>query len=335
MLLVDDHTRHKWVYFLKAKSDAPACIRRFVSSFNALASLRSATPVRVVGSLHSDNAGELTSLAFKELLDENLIAQTTCPPHVHQLNGVAERAIRAAMELTRSYLTHSGAQAHHWPYALEMAVDVLNRTSGPVPDRPDGPTSHELVTGERPSVLNIMPFGCRVFALKPREQYSKTTIDPRAWVGINLGRCGRTPGAYYVFVPATGRVHLTSECYFREALFPLRPKGQQIDEHVAVSAPPSLPPQPPASPAPAPPAPVAPPPPAAAAAAALAGSLHDAYASATGGAPCARRVLLLFSGPYYRPDGLARGRLPAQARHRVRPGRQRLRRRGGGARRTQ
>eukprot|EP00966_Prymnesium_polylepis_P038270 887653-Prymnesium_polylepis.1 len=57
-----------------------------------------------------------------------------------------------------------------------------------------------------------MPFGCRAFAVKPREQYSKTDIDPRSWVGVNLGRSLSTPGAYRIYVPDTGRVHSHVRC---------------------------------------------------------------------------------------------------------------------------
>ena len=61
----------------------------------------------VVGSFHTDNAGEFISRDFTEFLAN--IRHTTCPPHVHQLNGVAERAIRSIVELMRSDLTVSGA----------------------------------------------------------------------------------------------------------------------------------------------------------------------------------------------------------------------------------
>ena len=115
LILVDDHTRFKFVYFLKAKSEAPDRVRTFIAAMNAHASSRSASPVRVVGSLHTDNAGEFLSRQFAELLDHELVAQTTCPPHVHQLNGVAERAIQSVMALARSYLTASNVATTHWP----------------------------------------------------------------------------------------------------------------------------------------------------------------------------------------------------------------------------
>ena len=108
LVLVDDHTRFKFVYFMKKKSEAPQKIMKFVAKFNAHASKHASSPVRVVGSLHTDNAGEFLSTEFKYLLDEASIDHTTCPPHVHQLNGVAERAIRSIMDLTRVELLSSG-----------------------------------------------------------------------------------------------------------------------------------------------------------------------------------------------------------------------------------
>ena len=61
LVLVDDHSRFKTVYFMKTKSEAPTHIRSFVAKFNSLLSQGKHEPVRVVGSLHSDNAGEFTS----------------------------------------------------------------------------------------------------------------------------------------------------------------------------------------------------------------------------------------------------------------------------------
>ena len=294
LVLVDDHTRFKFVYFLKAKSEAPEKIRTFIASMNAHASSKSPAPVRVVGSLHTDNAGEFLSRKFTELLDAELVAQTTCPPHVHALNGVAERAISSILALTRSYLTAGNVSASHWTHAMEMAVDVLNRTSGPAADGASGPTSYELLTGDKPRVMGIMPFGCRAFAVKPRNQYSKTTIDPRAWVGINLGRSSRSPGAYKIYVPSAGRIVITSDAYFMEGLYPMRPRGEQHDDLVDH---PTVPdegdaPQPPGTPS------------------RTSGSARQSVASAfheavrDGPAP-SRRVLILFSGPYDRPDGIA------------------------------
>lgn len=63
--------------------------------------------------------------------------------------------------------------------------------------------------------------------------YSKTTLDPRAWVGVNLGRCSTTPNAFKIWCPSIGRVVITSDAYFMEHLYPQRPKGLQVDDEVS------------------------------------------------------------------------------------------------------
>eukprot|EP00965_Chrysotila_dentata_P045699 1518123-Pleurochrysis_carterae.AAC.1 len=87
------------------------------------------------------------------------------------------------MELTRSSLVASGSPIAFWDYAVSHSVDILNRTSGP-PNT--NASSYELLTSEKPRVMSILPFGCRAYAVKPRSSYSKTKMDSRAWVGINL-----------------------------------------------------------------------------------------------------------------------------------------------------
>eukprot|EP00965_Chrysotila_dentata_P096340 3183925-Pleurochrysis_carterae.AAC.2 len=121
------------------------------------------------------------------------------------------------MELTRASLTSSGAPIGFWDYAVTHAVDILNRTSGPPNTLA---SSYELLTGIKPRVMSILPFDRRAYAVKPRVAYSKATMDARAWVGINLGRRVRSPGAYNIWVPNANRIVITSDVYLDELPFP-------------------------------------------------------------------------------------------------------------------
>ena len=313
LVLVDDHSRYKAVFPMRAKSDAPRRIREYVAAFNRLAA-RGGMPIQRVGALHTDNAGEFISGEFTEWLDDNGIAATTCPPHVHALNGVAERAIRSIMECARSCLVASNLPPSFWPYVAEHACDIINRTTGP----PDADmTSWEALTGSKPRIMSILPIGCRAWAVKPRGLISKTNLDTRAFTpGENLGRSSSTPGAYYVWIPEQKKVVCTSDVYFDETLFPRQPlERQRVDEPPPHRAPAdddaacALPPADAAPQAAERPAPPSPPPPT---------TMAEAYADATARraadtrhsarrtiARRSRRVLLLFSGPYRRPDGLA------------------------------
>eukprot|EP00965_Chrysotila_dentata_P013882 460341-Pleurochrysis_carterae.AAC.1 len=103
------------------------------------------------------------------------------------------------MKLARTAMVSSAAPNAFWDYAVHHAVDILNRTTGP----PNSSfSSYELLTGENPRNMSILPFGCRAFAVNPRNAYSKTRLDTHAWVGMNLGRRISSPGAYHIWVPS-------------------------------------------------------------------------------------------------------------------------------------
>eukprot|EP00965_Chrysotila_dentata_P161917 5347570-Pleurochrysis_carterae.AAC.1 len=61
------------------------------------------------------------------------------------------------MELARAAMVSSAAPNAFWYYAVHHAVDILNRTTGP----PNSSfSSYELLTGEKPCIMSILPFGC-------------------------------------------------------------------------------------------------------------------------------------------------------------------------------
>ena len=97
------------------------------------------------------------------------------------------------MEPARVNLVASNLPVAFWAYAAQHTVDVLNRTTGP----PDSDlTSFEVMRGEQPKVMGILPFGCRAHVVRPKEYLRKGDVDAHAWVGANLGRSSSSPGAY-------------------------------------------------------------------------------------------------------------------------------------------
>ena len=108
---------------------------------------------------------------------------------MHQLNGVAERAIRSIMEVVRATKEASGAPVGFWPHLVEHAVDVLNRTTGPPYDgkatNAENGISPEMraythLTAQKPKILTILPVGCRAYAVKPITAYTKSGFESRA-----------------------------------------------------------------------------------------------------------------------------------------------------------
>jgi hypothetical protein len=81
------------------------------------------------------------------------------------------------MEQVRSDLASSHCPITFWDYALEHAADILNRSTSP----PNSDVScYKALTGERPKIMHIMPFGCQSWVVKPPHAISKTNIAPKA-----------------------------------------------------------------------------------------------------------------------------------------------------------
>ena len=167
LVIVDDHSRFISVHFLGRKSDALGEVKKFVAAVNHVSNVGRAQPTQIVGTLHTDNAGEFLSREFGEFLEESVIHHTTCPPHVHSLNGVAERAIRAVVENMRSCIVAGNIPISFWNYVATHSADVLNRTraharhgsqslvhlADRVPSLPDQATSVNLKNLHRSTCL--------------------------------------------------------------------------------------------------------------------------------------------------------------------------------------
>eukprot|EP00965_Chrysotila_dentata_P244433 6205971-Pleurochrysis_carterae.AAC.1 len=173
------------------------------------------------------------------------------------------------MELARSKLTAASAPTTLWDYAIEHAVDVLNRTiyrtSGPSRCR----ASYKILNGVKPSIMPmIMPFGSN--------RACSSAFTPGA-----LPICRE---AYSLWIPASRIVVNTSDVYFDETRFPCPLLGHSASSPAQRDAPLVASPndengkQPLGLPA--------------------AATLASLKAKAT-----PRRVLLLFSGPFCRSEG--------------------------------
>ena len=176
-MLVDDHSRYLAVRLLRKKSEALAGIRSFVAEMNAgMSKVAPEARHAVVGTLHTDNAGEFLSREFAEFLDSELIDQSLCPPHVvHQLNGTAERAIQSIMQQVRSNLVASGAPITFWPYAAIHAVDVLNRVRCPTNS---SKSSYEILTASYPPSWTSCLSDAAYTQSSLRPTYARRTSSP-------------------------------------------------------------------------------------------------------------------------------------------------------------
>ena len=163
------------------------------------------------------NGGELISSRFFEICDKSATTRSFAPAYVHELNGMAERAIGVICTKIRALLLSSGANVKYWVYAATTAVDIHN--SIPSSTRPDS-TPLSRLNGEIPNLLSIMPFGCAAIATVNSANRKKSDMSPRGSAGIHLGRATDTPGAFYILLRDMGRISTTTDVVFNERVFP-------------------------------------------------------------------------------------------------------------------
>nr|GFA01943.1 hypothetical protein [Tanacetum cinerariifolium] len=101
-----------------------------------------------------------------------------------QQNGVAERKICTLIEAARTMLADSLLPTIFWTEAAATACYVLNRV---LVTKPHDKTPYELLTGDKPSISYLKPFGCHVTILytsNPLGKFDKKSNEGtgQAWM---------------------------------------------------------------------------------------------------------------------------------------------------------
>nr|GEV39926.1 ribonuclease H-like domain-containing protein [Tanacetum cinerariifolium] len=99
-----------------------------------------------------------------------------------QQNGVAERKNRTLIEAARTMLADSLLPTIFWSEAVATACYVLNRV---LVTKPHHKTPYELLTGDKPSISYLKPFGCHVTILNTSDTLGK--FDKKSNEGYIVG----------------------------------------------------------------------------------------------------------------------------------------------------
>ncbi|CAL9026795.1 unnamed protein product [Prunus brigantina] len=203
MLLIDDFTRMTWVYFLRYKSDALNCFRKFKS----MVELQSGYKVKCV---RSDKGGEFTSSEFNKLCEDAGIQRQFTMAYTPQQNGVVERKNRIVVEMAKAMLHEKGLPYYLWAEAVHTAVYLLNRC--PTKALRDK-TPFEAYSTRKPGVAHLKVFGSVCFVHKPEENRQK--LDAKNTRGVFVGYATCEKG-YRVFDPVTRKLILSRDVVFDE-----------------------------------------------------------------------------------------------------------------------
>lgn len=122
LTIVDDYTRHTWLFLMKHKSEA----RQLLQNFVTLVKTQFQTTIKVV---RSDNGAEFNWPSYYVSL--GIVHQTSCI-ETPQQNSIVERKHQHIMNVARSLLFHSHMPHIFWCYAVKHATHIVNRLPTPV-----------------------------------------------------------------------------------------------------------------------------------------------------------------------------------------------------------
>lgn len=177
LTFIDDHSRRIYVYFLKGKDEV---FMKF-KIFKEMIERQTSRKIKVI---RSDNGREFVNGQFNEYLEKNGIIRELTVPYTPQQNGVAERANRTIVEMSRAMLLQSGLDESLWAEAVATAVYIRNRSPTKVLENV---TPYEVFTGKKPSVEHFRIFGSVAVALDKtaHKKFQQKGIEYRM-VGYSL-----------------------------------------------------------------------------------------------------------------------------------------------------
>jgi hypothetical protein len=186
---VDEHSGMLFVYFLRSKDEAHVALKNFLADI---------APFGKPKEIHSDNGGEYTNKLFKNVLHDECIKQTFTAPYSPYQNGKSERSWRSLMEMTRCLIADADIPKYLWPYAVRHAQYLRNRSF----QRKSEMTAYELLTGTKPDMRHIHPFGatCTVYI-----EGQKQKLGARGQKGLYLGINPKSQG-YFVLNQNNGNI---------------------------------------------------------------------------------------------------------------------------------
>jgi transposase InsO family protein len=203
VLIIDDHSKKTWVYFLKNKDGVLAKFQEFKAQVENLTG-------RKIKVLRSDNGGEYTSKEFNSFCIEAGIKRDFTVPYNPQKNGVAERKNRTIIEATKAMIHDQSLPMTLWVEACMPAVYVQNHSLHQIPKNI---IPEEAFTKVKPEIEHFKIFGCPVYLHVPKEKRSK--LEPSGRKGTFV-RYSESSKSYRIYIPSQRQIEVSRDVTFEE-----------------------------------------------------------------------------------------------------------------------
>ncbi|KAA1087994.1 hypothetical protein PGTUg99_050213 [Puccinia graminis f. sp. tritici] len=223
LTLVDQHTGYINITILKEKSEAPNAIDKFRIFYENQTGNR-------MKKLVTDGGGEFCNKTLSGLLESAGVQHNISPPYTPQQNGIAERANRTILSMTRCILLHSNLASEWWAEAVKTSCAITNC----LPSLSKSRTSPiELLFKKKPNINIFRPFGCKVWSLKP-EVHHERKFDSLAWEGVLIGYANDY-STYKVVRLDNLQIINVKHAYFEENIFPACPALRKSNDNLDAS----------------------------------------------------------------------------------------------------
>lgn len=176
LTFIDDYSKCTRIFCIKSKAETANCFIEFVNlvenKFN-----------KKVKKIQCDNGKEYLNRDIYNFIRQKGIELLPCPPYVHELNGVAERYNRSAMDIGRCLMREAKIHKRYWPEVIKTAAYLKNRT---IANTVENKTPYEIFFGIKPNVEHLKIYGSRVYVRVP-EVLRKSKWDDKAQLGVLVG----------------------------------------------------------------------------------------------------------------------------------------------------
>ncbi|XP_071722966.1 uncharacterized protein [Rutidosis leptorrhynchoides] len=203
LTIVDDFSRHTWIFFMKTKSET----RNHITQFYQLILTQFDKRIKVI---RSDNGQEFNDFQF--YASHGILHQTSCVECPEQ-NGRVEKKHQHILNVGRALLFQSKLPLKLWGYAVSHAIHLVNRTPTPILNNK---TPYEMLHNKIPDISHLRVFGslCFISTL----DMNKTKFTSRSSQCIRLGYQDGTKG-YKVLHLNNHSIQLGYHVVFYEHIF--------------------------------------------------------------------------------------------------------------------
>jgi hypothetical protein len=203
LVVVDDYSRHTWIFFLNDKSNVFSIFKGFAKRAENEFDFK-------IKKIRSDNDSEFKNSKIEDYCDEKGVKHEFSANYTMQQNGVAERKNQTLIDMTRSMLSEYNVSDSFWAEAINTACHASNRLYC---HRLLKKTPYELLIGRKPNISYFWVFGCKCYILRKDIRLSK--FQSKCDEGLLLGYSLNSK-AYRVYNQSMGLVEETSDVEFDE-----------------------------------------------------------------------------------------------------------------------